>query len=51
MYSNIAVFNGHVGSSNDPCYIKNCVIMNHVIKRLRCTLLVVTQVRDHLPHT
>ena len=22
------VFNDHLGSSNDPCYIQNCVIMN-----------------------
>ena len=27
------VFNDHLGSSNDPCYIQNCVIMNHVINR------------------
>ena len=27
------VFNDHLGSSNDPCYIQNCVIMNRVIKR------------------
>ena len=26
------VFNDHLGSSNDPCYVQNCVIMNRVIK-------------------
>ena len=28
--------NSHLGSNPDPCYIQNCVIMNHVIKRFRC---------------
>ena len=39
MYCHIAksVLNDHLGSSNDPCYIQNRVILNHVIKRLRCT--------------
>ena len=39
MYSLIgkSVLNDHLGSNTDPCYIQNCVIMNHVIKRLRCT--------------
>ena len=27
------VFNDHLGSSNDPCYIQNYVIMNRVIKK------------------
>ena len=27
------VFNDHLGSSIDSCYIQNCVIMNRVIKR------------------
>ena len=38
IYSYIAklVFNDHLGSSNDMCYIKNHVIMNCVLKRLRC---------------
>ena len=31
------VFNSHLGSHPDPCYIQNSVIMNHVIKRFRCT--------------
>ena len=41
MYSFIAksVFNDHLGSSNDPCYVQNLVIMNPVIKRLRCNCL------------
>ena len=26
----------HLGSSTDPCCIQNSVIMNRVIKRLRC---------------
>ena len=40
MYSYIAksVFNDPNFSSTDPCYIQNCVIMNRVIKRLRCTI-------------
>ena len=25
-----------LGSTFEPCYIQNCVIMNHVIKRLKC---------------
>ena len=39
MYSYIAnrVFNDHLGSSNDSCYIQNCVITDCVIKRLRYT--------------
>ena len=43
MYSYIAksVFNNHLGSSNDGCYIQNHVITNHVIKWLRCTLLLI----------
>ena len=38
MYSYIvkSVFIDHLGSSNDPCYIQNHVIMDRVIKRLRC---------------
>ena len=38
MHSYIAksVFNDHLVSSNDLCYIQNRVIMNRVIKRLRC---------------
>ena len=41
MYSYIAksLFNDHLGSINDPCYIKNRVIMNHGIKRLRCMFI------------
>ena len=31
------MLNDHLGSNTDPCYIQNCVIMNRVIKRLRCT--------------
>ena len=43
MYSYIAksVFDDHLGSSNEPCYIQNRVITNHVIKRtlrLMCIL-------------
>ena len=26
-----------MGSNPDPCYIQNCVIMNRVIKRFRCS--------------
>ena len=42
MYSYLAksVFNDHLGSSNDLCYIQKHVIMNPVIKRLRCTCIV-----------
>ena len=38
MYIYIAktVFDDHLGSNTDPCYIQNRVIMNLVIKRLRC---------------
>ena len=38
MYSYIAksVFNDQLGSSTDRCYIRNRVIKNRVIKRLRC---------------
>ena len=39
MYSYIigkSVLNNHLGSSSDLCYILYCVIMNCVIKRLRC---------------
>ena len=37
MHSDIGkgVLNSHLGSSPDPCYIQNCVIMNCVIKRFR----------------
>ena len=37
MYSYIAksVFDDHLGSSNEPCYIQNRVITNCVIKRLK----------------
>ena len=31
-----SVLNDNLGSSSDPCYIQNRVIMNCVIKRLRC---------------
>ena len=43
MYSYIAksVFDDHLGSSNDPCYIQNRVITNRVIKRLRCTCITI----------
>ena len=39
MYSYIAksVFDEHLGSSNEPCYIRNRVTTNRVIKRLMCT--------------
>ena len=39
MYSYIAksLFDDHLGSSNEPCYIQNRVITNRVIKRLMCT--------------
>ena len=38
MYNNIgkSVLNDPLGSSTDPCYIPNRVIMNNIIKRLRC---------------
>ena len=38
MYSKIviSVINGHLGSNTDLRYIQNRVIMNRVIKRLRC---------------
>ena len=50
MYSYIAksVFDEHLGSSNDPCYIQNCVIMNRVIKRLRCTCIPYTCIYEIL---
>ena len=35
------VLNSHLGSKPDQCYIQNCVIMNHVMKRLRCSLFTV----------
>ena len=38
-YIGKSVPNDHLGSSTDPCYIQNRVIMNRVIKRLRCTNL------------
>ena len=31
-----SVSNEHLGSSNDMCYIQNGVIMQHILKRLRC---------------
>ena len=31
-----SVSSDHLGSTTDPCYIQNRVIMNRVIKRLRC---------------
>ena len=37
-YAGKSVSSDHLGSSTDLCYIKNCVIMNHVIKRLRCSI-------------
>ena len=42
-YIGISFLNDHLGSSTDPCFIQNFVIMNrvitnHVIKRLRCTM-------------
>ena len=51
MHSYIAksLFNDHLESSNDLCYIKNCVIMNSVIKRLRCNVkMPINNVRIHL---
>ena len=40
MHSDIGkgVINSHLGSNPDPCYIQNCVIMNCVVKRFRCTM-------------
>ena len=32
IYDNLYIF--------EPCYIKNCVIMNRVIKRLKCILFI-----------
>ena len=29
-----------LGSIFEPCYIQNCVIMNHVIKRLKCSCFI-----------
>ena len=34
-----SVLNDNLGSSTDPCYIQNRVIMNRVIKRLRCIIV------------
>ena len=43
MYNYIvkSVLSDHLGSSNDPCYIQNGVIMNCVIRRLKCTSKVI----------
>ena len=30
-----------LGSIFEPCYIQNCVITNHVIKRLKCILVLI----------
>ena len=38
MYRHIAQI-VQLGSNNDQCYIQNCVIMNRVIKRFRCTYI------------
>ena len=38
-----SVFDDHLGSSNDQCYIQNRVITNRVIKRLRCTNIDIRQ--------
>ena len=35
-YIGKAVFDSHLGSSPDPCYIQNRVISDRVIKRFRC---------------
>ena len=32
----IGKLNNHLGSNPDLCYIRNCVITNHVIKRFTC---------------
>ena len=34
-YKEKLVFNDHLGSSTDLCYIQNCVITKHVMKRFR----------------
>ena len=36
-YIGKGVLNSHLRSKPEPCYIQNCVIMNRVIKRFRCT--------------
>ena len=41
------VSNDHLGSSTDSCCIQNCVITNHVIKRLRC-ITVKPVLSDHV---
>ena len=38
MYRHIAKI-VQLGSNNDQCYIQNCVVMNRVIKRSRCIIL------------
>ena len=47
MYSYIAktVFDDHLGSNIDLCYIQNRVIINRVIKRLRCRKIVIRVVK------
>ena len=35
-YIGNSVLNDHMGSNPIPCYIQNSVILNHVIKRMRC---------------
>ena len=40
MYIHIAKI-VQLGSINDQCYIQNCVVTSHVIKRSRCNCIVV----------
>ena len=46
MYSYIrkSVLNDHLGSNTVPCFIRNCVITNRVIKRLDFRLQVIVVV-------
>ena len=41
-----SVFDDHLGSNNDMCYIQNRVITNCVIKKYRCTIRIRWKVYD-----
>ena len=36
-YIGKGVFDSHLGSSPDPCYVQNRVVSDRVIKRFRCS--------------
>ena len=52
MYSYIgkSALNDHMGSSTDMFFIQNHVIMNHVIKRLKCMMVVHSKITEGMAY-